>query len=165
MIWKDLIKYFISFVTIYFIFNQYGNNIYNILTLIDIRYILLIIFLSFIQYMISAYRWMYISRFTNLDIGFFYSLKFYYISSFMNNILPGGIVGDIFRIYHSADNKKEILKMGKSFQSVIFNSAAALNISENTKNLQDGARLAADALLSGKTKKLIESLKSLKPSL
>ena len=51
------------------------------------------------------------------------------------------------------------------FQSVIFNSAAALNISENTKNLQDGARLAADALLSGKTKKLIESLKSLKSSL
>ena len=120
MIWKDLIKYFISFVTIYFIFNKYGNNIYNILILIDIRYILLIIFLSFIQYMISAYRWMYISRFTNLDINFFYSLKFYYISSFMNNILPGGIVGDIFRIYHSADNKKEILRMGKSFQSVIF---------------------------------------------
>ena len=51
------------------------------------------------------------------------------------------------------------------FQSVIFNSAAALNISENTKNLQDGVRLATDALLSGKTKKLIESLKSLKPSL
>ena len=51
------------------------------------------------------------------------------------------------------------------FQSVIFNSAAALNISGNTKNLQDGARLATDALLSGKTKKLIESLKSLKPSL
>jgi anthranilate phosphoribosyltransferase len=51
------------------------------------------------------------------------------------------------------------------FQSVIFNSAAALNISENTKNLQDGARLAAEALLSGKTKKLIERLKSLNPSL
>ena len=48
------------------------------------------------------------------------------------------------------------------FQSVIFNSAAALNISETTKNLQDGVRLASDALLSGKTKKLIESLKSLK---
>ncbi|MDC3080720.1 anthranilate phosphoribosyltransferase [Paracoccaceae bacterium] len=51
------------------------------------------------------------------------------------------------------------------FQSVIFNCAAALNISENTKNLQDGVRLASDALLSGKTKKLIESLKSSKPSL
>ena len=51
------------------------------------------------------------------------------------------------------------------FESVIFNSAAALNISENAKNLQDGVMLAADALLSGKTKKLIESLKSLKSSL
>ena len=54
---------------------------------------------------------------------------------------------------------------GGFFYSVIFNSAAALNICENTKNLQDGAKLAADALLSGKTKELIESLKSLNPSL
>ena len=51
------------------------------------------------------------------------------------------------------------------FQSVIFNSAAALNISENTKNLQDGVKLASEALLSGKTKRLIESLKLSKPSL
>ena len=51
------------------------------------------------------------------------------------------------------------------FQSVIFNSAAALNISETTKNLQDGVRLASDALLSGKTKKLIKSLKLSKPPL
>ena len=51
------------------------------------------------------------------------------------------------------------------FQSVIFNSAAALNISETTKNLQDGVRLASDALLSGKTKKLIKILKLSKPRL
>jgi uncharacterized membrane protein YbhN (UPF0104 family) len=38
----------------------------------------------------------------------------------MNNILPGGILGDLYRIYCSSDNKKEIFKMGKSFQSVIF---------------------------------------------
>tara|TARA_B100001769_G_scaffold187415_1_gene148644 strand:- start:1277 stop:1924 length:648 start_codon:yes stop_codon:yes gene_type:complete len=38
----------------------------------------------------------------------------------MNNILPGGIVGDIFRVYHHAENKREIMKLGKSFQSVIF---------------------------------------------
>ena len=34
-----------------------------------------------------------------------------------------------------------------------------------TKNLKDGVKLAADALLSGKTKKLIENLKSSNPSL
>tara|TARA_B100001769_G_C22044835_1_gene561528 strand:+ start:386 stop:1033 length:648 start_codon:yes stop_codon:yes gene_type:complete len=38
----------------------------------------------------------------------------------MNNIFPGGIFGDIFRIYYHAENKKEIFKLGRSFQSVIF---------------------------------------------
>tara|TARA_B100001564_G_C20654877_1_gene678649 strand:- start:1335 stop:1982 length:648 start_codon:yes stop_codon:yes gene_type:complete len=38
----------------------------------------------------------------------------------MNNILPGGIIGDIYRVYYHAENKKEVLKLGKSFQSVIF---------------------------------------------
>ena len=51
------------------------------------------------------------------------------------------------------------------FYSVIFNSAVALNISEKVKNIQDGVRLASDALLSGKTKKLIENLRVAKTSL
>ena len=45
------------------------------------------------------------------------------------------------------------------FYSVLFNSAAALTITERAKNLQDGVKLASDALLSGKTKKLIGKLK------
>ena len=51
------------------------------------------------------------------------------------------------------------------FYSVVFNSAAALTIAEKAQNLQDGVRLASDALLSGKTKKLIENLKLSKTSL
>ena len=51
------------------------------------------------------------------------------------------------------------------FHSVAFNSAAALTISEQTKNLQDGVRIAADTLLSGKTKELIKNLKGSKTSL
>ena len=50
------------------------------------------------------------------------------------------------------------------FYSVIFNSAAALSISERVGNLQDGVRLASDALLSGKTKNLIGKLKESKAS-
>ena len=50
------------------------------------------------------------------------------------------------------------------FHSVAFNSAAALTISEQAKNLQDGARIAADTLLSGKTKELIKNLKGSKTS-
>ncbi len=63
--------------------------------------------------------------------------------------------------------KIEQLVNGKKngfFHSVIFNSAAALTIGEKVKNLQEGARLASDALLSGKTKELIENLKASKAS-
>ena len=116
----DILKYAISISLIYALFIDYGKNIVNTFQLINIDYVLLIIFLSVMQYILSAYRWMFISKYTNLNITFKDSLKFYYISSFMNNILPGGIVGDIFRVYHHAENKREIMKLGKSFQSVIF---------------------------------------------
>ena len=117
---KDTLKYILSISIIYYIINQYGINIFNILSIIDIRYIILIILISIIQHFLSAYRWMYISKITNLNISFKNSIQFYYISTFMNNILPGGIIGDIFRIYHTTENKIEILKMGKSVQAVIF---------------------------------------------
>ena len=117
---KDTLKYVLSISLIYYIINQYGINIFNILSIIDIRYIMLIILISVIQHFLSAYRWMYISKITNLNISFKNSIQFYYISTFMNNILPGGIIGDIFRIYHTTENKIEILKIGKSVQAVIF---------------------------------------------
>ena len=116
----DILKYAISISLIYALFIDYGKNIVNTFQLINIDYVILIILLSVMQYILSAYRWMYISKYTNLNITFKDSLKFYYISSFMNNILPGGVVGDIFRVYHHAENKREIMKLGKSFQSVIF---------------------------------------------
>jgi len=117
---KDTIRYIISIILIYIIFDNYGYKILQIINIIDYKYIILIIGISFGQHLLSAYRWMYVSKFTNLNINFKNSLKYYYIASFMNNILPGGIPGDLYRIYCTSDNKKEIFKMGKSFQSVIF---------------------------------------------
>ncbi len=117
---SDLFKYIISISLIYIVFDNYGHDIINTFKLININFILIILFISIIQYLLSAYRWMYISRYTNLNISFVNSIRFYYISTFMNNIFPGGIFGDIFRIYYHAENKKEIFKLGRSFQSVIF---------------------------------------------
>ena len=118
---SDLFKYIISISLIYIVFDNYGHDIVNTFKLININFILIVLFISIIQYLLSAYRWMYISRHTDLDISFLSSLKFYYISTFMNNLLPGGIVGDIFRVYCRADNKNEIFKISKSLQSVIIN--------------------------------------------
>ena len=116
----DICKYIISLGLIYILSINYGKDIINTIKLVNIDYIILIIFISLIQYILSAYRWKYISKYTNLNISFINSIKFYYISTFMNNILPGGIMGDIFRIYHHVDNKKEIFRIGRSFQSVVY---------------------------------------------
>ena len=115
----NILKYFISIFLLYLVLKDHGKNFLKIIQLIEYKYLLLIILLSIFQYIISAYRWAYISRFSNLNISFSYSLKFYYISSFLNNILPGGVVGDIYRIYHSSE-KKAFFELGKSFQSVFF---------------------------------------------
>ena len=117
---SDIFKYIISIGLIYIVLDNYGNDIINTIKLVNINYIIIIFLISFAQYLLSAYRWMYISKHTDLNISFGSSIRFYYISTFMNNILPGGIVGDIFRIYYHADNKMEFLQIGKAFQSVIF---------------------------------------------
>ena len=116
----DICKYIISLGLIYILSINYGKDIINTIKLVNIDYIILIIFISLIQYILSAYRWKYISKYTNLNISFINSIKYYYISTFMNNILPGGIMGDIFRIYHHVDDKKEIFRIGRSFQSVVY---------------------------------------------
>ena len=77
-----------------------------------------------------------------------------------SEILGGSPKFNAQKIEQLVDGEK-----GGFSQSVIFNSAAALHIGGKTKNLQDGVKLASEALLSGKTKKLIESLKSSKTSL
>ena len=77
-----------------------------------------------------------------------------------SEILGGSPKFNAQKIEHLVDGEKNGF-----FQSVVFNSAAALTISEKVKTLQDGALLASDALLSGKTRKLIENLKTSKTSL
>ena len=49
--------------------------------------------------------------------------------------------------------------------TAIGKSEFALNICEKVTNIQDGVRLASDALLSGKTMELIKNLKEAKNSL
>ena len=117
---SNSIKYVSSILLISIIIAYYGKQISQLLLSINISYIFIVILISTIQYILSAYRWMYISKYTNLNIDFYDSIKFYYISSFLNNILPGGIIGDIFRIYKTSENKNEFYKIGKSFQSVVF---------------------------------------------
>lgn len=117
---KYLLKYFLSFGLLYYIFDEYGTDLYKTLSSINYKYVLLVFFISFFQYTLSAYRWMYISSKNGSEMNFFYCLKFYYISSFINNILPGGVVGDIYRAYCARESNSSVIDLSKSVQGIVF---------------------------------------------
>ena len=117
---KNIFKYILSFSLLYYVLSTYGNDMQKTLSMINYHYVIVVFFISFIQYVLSAYRWMYISSKNGSDMNFLYCLKFYYISSFINNILPGGIVGDIYRAYCARESSHSVINLSKSIQGIIF---------------------------------------------
>ena len=98
---------------------SYGSEIQVIIKNVNLIYLPIVILLSIFQYLLSAWRWHFIALNTKSKIDYQDAIKFYYISGFLNNILPTGILGDIYRTMNIKVNneKGNILK---SFQSVIF---------------------------------------------
>ena len=117
---KNIFKYTLSLSLLYYVIATYGNDMQKTLSVINYHYVIVVFFISFIQYVLSAYRWMYISSKNGSEMNFFYCLKFYYISSFINNILPGGVVGDIYRAYCARESSHNVINLSKSVQGIVF---------------------------------------------
>ena len=117
---KNIFKYILSLSLLYYVITTYGNDMQKTLAVINYHYVLLVFFISFIQYVLSAYRWMYISSKNGTEMNFLYCLKFYYISTFINNILPGGVVGDIYRAYCARESGNNLINLSKSVQGIVF---------------------------------------------
>lgn len=117
---KNIFKYILSLSLLYYVITTYGNDMQKTLAVINYHYVLLVFFISFIQYVLSAYRWMYISSKNGTEMNFLYCLKFYYISTFINNILPGGVVGDIYRAYCARESSNNLINLSKSVQGIVF---------------------------------------------
>ena len=117
---KNIFKYALSLSLLYYIFATHGTDMLKTLSMINYHYVILVFFISFIQYVLSAYRWMYISSKNGSEMNFLYCLKFYYISSFINNILPGGVVGDIYRAYCARESSHSVINLSKSIQGIVF---------------------------------------------
>ena len=103
-----------------YIFVHYGSEINLIIRKVDIVYLPAIILLSIVQYLLSAWRWYFIAYNTDTKIIYIDAVKFYYISGFLNNILPSGIMGDIYRTMNIKINNQKNNNFLKSFQAVIF---------------------------------------------
>ena len=77
----------------------YGNDIKLIIKEVNLLYLPLIFLLSLLQYFLSAWRWHFIASKTRSRIDYKDAIRFYYISGFLNNILPTGILGDIYSTF------------------------------------------------------------------
>ena len=116
----SFLRYFVSISLLIYLINNFGINIYALITNIEYKYLILVLIISIFQYSLSAYRWMYISSESGTEMSFSFCLRYYYIASFINNVSPGGVIGDMYRIYYSKDNKHAAIKLGQSLQSVVF---------------------------------------------
>ena len=104
----------------FYIFQTYGSEILYILGSVDLIFLPLVLAVSIFQYLLSAWRWCFIASKTQSSINYNDALRYYYIAGFMNNILPTGILGDIYRTLNIKVNNKNSSNFLKSLQSVIF---------------------------------------------
>jgi uncharacterized membrane protein YbhN (UPF0104 family) len=65
----------------------------------DPAWVVLALALSVGQVALSAWRWAYTARQLGIDLPFRRALAEYYLASFLNQVLPGGVAGDISRAW------------------------------------------------------------------
>lgn len=65
--------------------------------------------LSVVQVCVSAWRWAFTVRCLRLALPYGVAVKEYYLATFLNQVLPGGVVGDVNRAWrHSQDAHSRI---------------------------------------------------------
>lgn len=65
-------------------------------------WVLLALVISVPQVALSAYRWRFTADRLRIHLPFKYALREYYLATFLNQVLPGGVTGDISRAWRHA---------------------------------------------------------------
>ena len=55
--------------------------------------------ISLAQVAVLAWRWCYTARCLGVDLSFSAAWREYYLSIFLNQVLPGGVMGDVSRVW------------------------------------------------------------------
>ena len=119
---KKYIKYFIfnvSFpiVIFYFLFEKVDlHSSYEILKKANVNFLLIGVFLCFFQVYLNNLRWFFIIV-KIYQVNFYSLLKYSYIISFLNQILPSSIGGEAYKIFIT---NKITKSLSKSLSMTIF---------------------------------------------
>ncbi len=79
-----------------------GRAVITQLEQIDLQWLVIGFVLSFGQTVLSAWRWRYTARRLGLTLSLVDAVREYYLAIFINQVCPGGIVGDLSRALRHA---------------------------------------------------------------
>jgi len=84
-------------------------------------WVLLAVLISFAQIAMLAWRWRFTARHLGVELAFPVAWREYYLSIFLNQVLPGGVMGDVSRAWrHARSQHRETEESGPAVRAVVF---------------------------------------------
>lgn len=87
-------------------------------------WVALALLLSVIQVVASAWRWRFTARRLGIELPFLVALREYYLAMFINQVIPGGVVGDVSRAWRHARALPPEASSGPAVRAVIIERAS-----------------------------------------
>ena len=97
------------------------SSIANEISRIDARWLAAALAISVLQILLSAWRWRFTAGQLDLNLGWRQAVSEYYLAGFINQVLPGGVVGDAWRAHRHARASKNT---GPAWRAVIIERAS-----------------------------------------
>ena len=89
-------------------------------------WVLLAVAISVVQVAVLAWRWRFTAGCLGVDLSYTAAWREYYLSIFLNQVLPGGVVGDVSRAWRQARAQTRVQESGgPAVRAVIFERLSA----------------------------------------
>ena len=89
-------------------------------------WVLLAVAISVVQVAVLAWRWRFTAGCLGVDLSYTAAWREYYLSIFLNQVLPGGVVGDVSRAWRQARAQTRVQEPGgPAMRAVIFERLSA----------------------------------------
>jgi glycosyltransferase 2 family protein len=100
---RGLLRLAVSATLLLFLFQVFdAAEIAAHLVQFDLRWVLPALLLSVLQIMLLAWRWRFTAERLGVGMPYRHALGEYYLGVFLNQVLPGGILGDVARAWRHA---------------------------------------------------------------
>ncbi|MCC5900966.1 MAG: flippase-like domain-containing protein [Halomonas sp.] len=87
----------------------------------SVGWLVLALVISVLQIMLSAWRWKFTAGLVDVPLRYGYALREYYLALLVNQLLPGGVLGDAGRAYRHAG---QVASRGSAWRAVVIERAS-----------------------------------------